>query len=279
MYLTELLKFEITRPTVILADNLGSHVSESSVDTVSTELFGILAPLPKNSTSECQPLDVGVMGPLKSKLRKKWLTEKPVVTAAEKRLAMIQRTIQAWEEMSCDLIRSSFEKAKCLSAHCLKGKLRAVVVGTHYLTGFADGELANITQEIKHPKGTDVGIVILDRNITTIQPVAVSFEFVPADVLAWVRGWGRVTSRARAPYSKVLKELSVTTWNNTGASAALFPIRLTDTMLGAGGVEGEDSCRGDSGGPLTIEENGTVRLVGVISFGRGCGVHGNPGNL
>ncbi|RHY53191.1 hypothetical protein DYB26_013287 [Aphanomyces astaci] len=114
MYLTELLKFEITRPTVILADNLGSHVSESSVDTVSTELFGILAPLPKNSTSECQPLDVGVMGPLKSKLRKKWLTEKSVVTAAEKRLAMIQRTIQAWEEMSCDLIRSSFEKAKCL---------------------------------------------------------------------------------------------------------------------------------------------------------------------
>ncbi|ETV63996.1 hypothetical protein H257_19071 [Aphanomyces astaci] len=51
------------------------------------------------------------MGPLKSKLRKKWLTEKPVVTAAEKHLAMIQRTIQAWEEMPCDLIRSSFEKA------------------------------------------------------------------------------------------------------------------------------------------------------------------------
>ncbi|RHY98005.1 hypothetical protein DYB37_004741 [Aphanomyces astaci] len=111
MYLTELLKFEITGPTVILADNLDCHVSEASVDTVSTELFGILEPLPKNSTSVCQPLDVGVMGPLKSKLRKKWLTEKPVVTAAEKRLAMIQRTIQAWEEMPCDLIRSSFEKA------------------------------------------------------------------------------------------------------------------------------------------------------------------------
>ncbi|RLN78266.1 hypothetical protein DYB28_000851, partial [Aphanomyces astaci] len=111
MYLTELLKFEITGPTVILADNLDCHVSEASVDTVSTELFGIIEPLPKNSTSVCQPLDVGVMGPMKSKLRKKWLTEKPVVTAAEKRLAMIQRTIQAWEEMPCDLIHSSFEKA------------------------------------------------------------------------------------------------------------------------------------------------------------------------
>ncbi|RQM26716.1 hypothetical protein B5M09_013918, partial [Aphanomyces astaci] len=138
-----------------------------------------------------------------------------------------------------------------------------------------DGELASVTQEIKHPNGTDVGIVILNRNITTIQPVTVSFEFVPADVLTWVRGWGYVGRRG--PRSPVLKELNVTTWNNTGASAALFPIRLTDTMLGAGGVHGEDSCRGDSGGPLTIEENGTVRLVGVVSFGRGCGVHGNPG--
>ncbi|RHY54181.1 hypothetical protein DYB34_003944 [Aphanomyces astaci] len=160
------------------------------------------------------------------------------------------------------------------AAHCLTGKLRAVVVGTHYLTGFADGELANIIQEIKHPKPTDVGIVILDRNITTIQPVAVSFEFVPADVLTWVRGWGAV--EIVGPKSQVLKELNVTTWNNTRASAALFPTQVTDTMLGAG-VEGQNSCHGDSGGPLTIEENGAVRLVGVVSWGFECGERGTPG--
>ncbi|RHX97627.1 hypothetical protein DYB36_013178 [Aphanomyces astaci] len=160
------------------------------------------------------------------------------------------------------------------AAHCFRDFLRYVVVGTHYLTGFADGENANIIQEIKHPKPTDVGIVILDRNITTIQPVAVSFEFVPADVLTWVRGWGLV--EIVGPKSQVLKELNVTTWNNTGASAALsFP--LADTTLSAGGVEGEDACTGDSGGPLTIEENGTARLVGVSSWGFGCGVHGEPG--
>ncbi|RHX99637.1 hypothetical protein DYB36_013670 [Aphanomyces astaci] len=99
------------RMTAVGTSSVSIDPPEASVDTVSTELFGILEPLLKNSTSVCQPLDVGVMGPLKSKLRKKWLTEKPVVTAAEKRLAMIQRTIQAWEEMPCDLIRSSFEKA------------------------------------------------------------------------------------------------------------------------------------------------------------------------
>ncbi|RHX97116.1 hypothetical protein DYB25_011244 [Aphanomyces astaci] len=161
------------------------------------------------------------------------------------------------------------------AAHCLTGKLRAVVVGTHYLTGFADGELANVIQEIKHPKASDVGIVILDRNITTIQPVAVSFEFVPAGVDTWVRGWGLVTSRG--PQSPVLKELNVTTWDNTRTSAALFFLRVSDTTLGAGGKKGEDSCGGDSGGPLTIEENGTVRLVGLVSWGISCGLRGFPG--
>ncbi|ETV66299.1 hypothetical protein H257_17202 [Aphanomyces astaci] len=129
--------------------------------------------------------------------------------------------------------------------------------------------------EIKHPNGTDVGIVILDRSITSIQPVTVSFEFVPADVLTWVRGWGYVTTNG--PKSPVLKELNVTTWNNTRTSAALFYMDVTDTELGAGGVEGEDSCYYDSGGPLTIEENGTVRLVAVVAWGDGCGKIGKPG--
>ncbi|RHY52190.1 hypothetical protein DYB34_004712 [Aphanomyces astaci] len=161
------------------------------------------------------------------------------------------------------------------AAHCLNIGLTSVVVGTHYLTGFADGELANVTQEIKHPNGTDVGIVILDRNITTIQPVPVSFEFVPGGVDTWVRGWGAVKSGG--PQSPVLKELNVTTWDNTRTSAALFFLRLSDTTLGAGGKKGEDSCGGDSGGPLTIEENGTVRLVGLVSWGISCGLRGFPG--
>ncbi|KAF0714289.1 Aste57867_3929 [Aphanomyces stellatus] len=111
IYLTELLKFEITGPSVLVADNLDSHVTQDAYDTVSSELFSILEPLPKNSTSFCQPLYVGVMGPLKSKLRAEWLHEKPVVTAAEKRLAMILRTIKVWDAIPSSLIRRSFEKA------------------------------------------------------------------------------------------------------------------------------------------------------------------------
>ncbi|RHZ30158.1 hypothetical protein DYB37_011711 [Aphanomyces astaci] len=161
------------------------------------------------------------------------------------------------------------------AAHCLNGKRRSVVVGTHYISGFGAGEYAAIIKEIKEPSGTDVGIAILDHNITSIQPVAVSFEFVPANVLTWVRGWGNVNPDG--PQSRVLKELSLTTWSNTRASAVMFPYRVPDTILTAGGVEGEDSCTGDSGGPLTIEKNGTVHLVGVVSSGFECGELGIPG--
>ncbi|ETV64585.1 hypothetical protein H257_18548 [Aphanomyces astaci] len=163
-------------------------------------------------------------------------------------------------------------------AHCNIAYAKFVVVGTHYLYGSDDGELANVAQAIRHPNvRVDLGILILDRNITSIQPVAVSFEYVPADVVTWVRGWGNINIKVGGPRSTVLKELNVTTWNNTRAAAAFGIAELRAHWLGAGGVEGEDTCSSDSGGAMTIEENGTVRLVGVIKGGKGCGSLGKPG--
>ncbi|KAH9110184.1 hypothetical protein AeMF1_014940 [Aphanomyces euteiches] len=95
----------------ILADNLASHVSNASAETICFDLCASLEPLPPNSTSACQPLDVGVMGPLKARMRSLWLREKPVTSAAEKRLAMIQRTIKAWDSLSEDVVMKSFFKA------------------------------------------------------------------------------------------------------------------------------------------------------------------------
>ncbi|RHY76394.1 hypothetical protein DYB38_014391, partial [Aphanomyces astaci] len=160
------------------------------------------------------------------------------------------------------------------AAHCLR-LTNAVVVGTHNLTGFADGELANVTQKIRHPDGLiDVGILILDRNITTIQPVKVSFEFLPEDVPAWVRGWGTTSSGSKSP---VLKELNVVTWDWKRTLSAVLPKLLLDTEFGARGESLENACNGDSGGPLTIEENGTARLVGLFVAHVGCFRLSKPG--
>ncbi|RHX98724.1 hypothetical protein DYB34_013243 [Aphanomyces astaci] len=167
------------------------------------------------------------------------------------------------------------------AAHCTGNGFSFAVVGSHFLSGSSDGELVKVTKEIPHPQyvsgadSNDVAILLLDRSITTITPVAVSFDTVPADVLTWVRGWGRTTPGGIQ--SQVLKEVSVLSWDNARAATALRPKKVDNSMLAAGGKQGEDSCQGDSGGPLTIEQNGVARLVGVVSWGLGCGDLNKPG--
>ncbi|KAF0717909.1 Aste57867_2024 [Aphanomyces stellatus] len=168
------------------------------------------------------------------------------------------------------------------AAHCTGNGLSYAVVGSHYLTGSSDGELVKVIQEIKHPKNNpstfsnDVAILILERDITSIAPVEVSFDAVPAGVLTWVRGWG--TTSSGGTQSQVLKEVSVAAWDNAKAATALKPQTVDATMLAAGGLAGEDSCQGDSGGPLTIEDStGSEKIVGVVSWGLGCAVQGKPG--
>lgn len=58
-------------------------------------------------------------------------------------------------------------------------------------------------------------------------------------------------------------------------------IFFQNSQLCAGGTDGRNPCRGDSGGPLMRLVNGTFwQLIGVVSFGPSVcareGVDGNP---
>eukprot|EP00644_Phytophthora_capsici_P007515 jgi/Phyca11/112170/e_gw1.21.605.1 len=81
----------IEDPSVHLVDNLECHVSEESKGTAAGELLSYLQELQKKSTSVCQPLDVGVMHPLKAKLKSAWLLEDTSrnATATDKRITTI----------------------------------------------------------------------------------------------------------------------------------------------------------------------------------------------
>lgn len=111
-YVLNLLRYPIDAPSLLLVDNFDSHVSEGGVNLVVEEALSEVCPLSKNSTSVRQPLDVRVMGPLKMEMRELCRRERRMATTAqEKRLVVILCTIQAWEELSHEIIVGGFEKA------------------------------------------------------------------------------------------------------------------------------------------------------------------------
>ncbi|XP_064471756.1 trypsin-7-like [Ornithodoros turicata] len=94
---------------------------------------------------------------------------------------------------------------------------------------------------------------------------------------AYVAGWGHLFHGG--PSSPTLLEAELRIWNNTECQEA-FPQPITNAFLCAGNREGGgDSCQGDSGGPLTVRSHHKKQwfLVGVVSWGVGCGRPGVPG--
>ncbi|WP_030260789.1 S1 family serine peptidase [Streptomyces violens] len=93
---------------------------------------------------------------------------------------------------------------------------------------------------------------------------------------ASVYGWGDTTGNGT--YSSVLRAARVQVMQDSACKRA-YPKSVDGTydggsMLCAGTRQGgHDACQGDSGGPLVA--NG--RLVGLVSWGTGCGEPGKPG--
>ncbi|RLO13717.1 hypothetical protein DYB28_014026 [Aphanomyces astaci] len=120
-YLYDVLGESIEEPSVGLMDNFECHVSDVSYKIMHEERGSHLCALPPCATSVCQPLDVGVMAPFKRNLRNLWLYEEQLEgdddedpyspTARQKRMAMVLRSISAWDMITADVIRQAFAKA------------------------------------------------------------------------------------------------------------------------------------------------------------------------
>lgn len=88
-----------------------------------------------------------------------------------------------------------------------------------------------------------------------------------------VTGWGRTSEGEKAALSSTLLEADLRTLDCDGV--ADYRGHVSRFMLCAG-APGRDSCQGDSGGPLVLTYGEPV-LVGIVSWGVGCGQPGQPG--
>merc|ERR1712110_845741 len=90
---------------------------------------------------------------------------------------------------------------------------------------------------------------------------------------AWVYGWGQTSFKADFGESKLRKlELKVASNKECMAWSAKNNMNwdLKSSQVCAGAGVGKDSCKGDSGGPLTSEVNGRHVLIGDVSNGNAC---------
>ncbi|KAL0850891.1 hypothetical protein ABMA28_006800 [Loxostege sticticalis] len=150
------------------------------------------------------------------------------------------------------------------------------------------GTVLTINRIINHPNynpstmDNDISILWVNGNIpvtATSRPARIAgSRYYPADnQVVWAAGWGFTIYDDMNSMSEQLRHVQIWTVNQDICRQRYLstPMRITDNMLCSGvlDVGGRDQCTMDSGGPLF--HNGVV--VGVCSFGMGCGLPYFPG--
>ncbi|XP_013184392.2 CLIP domain-containing serine protease HP8 isoform X2 [Amyelois transitella] len=133
----------------------------------------------------------------------------------------------------------------------------------------------------------DIALLRLARNVQFndfVKPICLPTDsglkrntFVGIDME--VAGWGKTETRSE---SDVKLKVRVPVVSNNECSNVYSRVnrRISANQLCAGGVSGEDSCRGDSGGALMgkVPSVNNWIAVGVVSYGPSpCGTPGWPG--
>ena len=120
---------------------------------------------------------------------------------------------------------------------------------------------------------------------------SVSRDFLIIKIIL-LEGWGAETTLNGGPPVDKLKKVSVKVVSRKTCQTdmntyihermnvfnqTVIKYNITEGMLCAGGVRGEDSCWGDSGGPLTYKTRGQHILIGAVSWGVECGLENKYG--
>ncbi|CAH0398414.1 unnamed protein product [Chilo suppressalis] len=179
------------------------------------------------------------------------------------------------------------------AAHCIINLERVeptiVRAGVVQLGGntFDDDTDYRIAQSIIHPeysrslKYNDIALLRLQKPVSvssTLNPACLYTKDSDPETPLTVTGWGK-TSNTQNLKSNILLKATISAVNRERCGPHYsawrkLPRGIVPEQICAVDPDGHsDACQGDSGGPLQVSENGDsyYRVVGVTSFGSGCG--------
>lgn len=170
------------------------------------------------------------------------------------------------------------------AGHCVDGtSLDKIVIGLHEQGVMTDTETMTVKKVISHPQFSrqtvdyDFALIQLSQK-SHFQPVDISsvemknpggsepaINFVAA-------GWGALDQGSYSLAPKLMKVTVPLVEQKACVEAYKGFSEVTDRMICAGYEEGaKDACQGDSGGPMVLRDStGQAKLVGVVSWGKGC---------
>ncbi|XP_038218231.1 phenoloxidase-activating enzyme-like [Zerene cesonia] len=188
------------------------------------------------------------------------------------------------------------------AAHCLQtlqGSPKFARLGEYDLSTFptdtveTDGggfETVNVTvipversiphqQFVREARLNDIGLVKLStsaRYDEFIRPICLPTTDLTAQFTRQtnfsIAGWGMTQNQSASD----VKTYVMIPFVRKNVCDTIYKYNLANIIC-AGGEEGKDSCRGDSGGPLMYEEDNIYTVVGVLSFGHAkCGSKDKP---
>ncbi|XP_065359812.1 uncharacterized protein LOC135953755 isoform X1 [Calliphora vicina] len=150
----------------------------------------------------------------------------------------------------------------------------SVQIHPEYYAGTLDNDLAVL--KLDHP-------VDFTKN-PHISPACLPDKFSDfTNARCWTTGWGKDAFGDQGKYQNILKEVDVPILSHHQCENQLrqtrlgYSYKLNPGFVCAGGEEGKDACKGDGGGPLVCERAGVWNVVGVVSWGIGCGQVNVPG--
>ncbi|XP_062844178.1 vitamin K-dependent protein C isoform X1 [Trichomycterus rosablanca] len=173
------------------------------------------------------------------------------------------------------------------AAHCLEAYSRFSVRLGDYKRFIIEGSemTISVSRIVSHPNYDSVTV---DNDIALLRlatPVKLSMYIVPAclpsreladrvlhlnGTMTVVTGWG-MEREGPKPYSSDLKHINIPLVEHSECARHMVN-NLTQNVLCAGSIGSvKDACKGDSGGPMMTLYRNTWFLVGLVSWGEGCG--------